>query len=216
MAESVILDVQNLSKSFGSFKVLQSISFQVVAGEILVLRGQNGSGKTTLLNCISGLLPFDEGVIKVRGYDLRTEEQKLRRELVFIPDVPRFYLELTALEHLHFIAAANNALDGFAERAKALMERFGLWNARDVFPHHYSRGMKLKLGLLMGLIRPASLLVFDEPTSAIDSEGVSLIADELRTLKKEGRGILLSTHDGEFADRIADRVLSLHSGRLTE
>jgi ABC-2 type transport system ATP-binding protein len=106
---TTILTVNSLSKSYGSHKVLDKLCFKLQAGELPAVRGANGSGKTTLLHCISGLIPFDEGSITLAGQNTAGRSQTLRRNLVFIPDVPQFYTELTAYEHLHFIAAANNA-----------------------------------------------------------------------------------------------------------
>lgn len=214
MDETAALSVNNLSKAYGSHKVLEDISFNLEPGQLAILRGPNGSGKTTLLNCISGLIMPDEGRILVAGHDLHCQDQEVRRHLVFIPDVPRFYLELTAYEHLHFIAAANDSLDGFPQRAEQLMRRFELWDARDVFPHHYSRGMRLKLGLLMGFIRPASVLLLDEPSSAIDAAGVALLEEELGQRKAAGQAILVSSHDLRFCQNITDKLISLHTGEL--
>ncbi len=211
---STILTVNSLSKSYGSHKVLDKLSFNLQAGELVVVRGVNGSGKTTLLHCISGLIPFDEGSITLAGQNTAGHSQALRRNLVFIPDVPQFYTELTAYEHLHFIAAANNALDGFTQRAEELLKRFGLWNSRDVFPHHYSRGMRLKLGLLLGFIRPAAVLLLDEPNSAIDSDGLACLIQELQARKAAGQAILLSSHDPQFAASVADTCYKLDQGIL--
>ncbi|MEN6410492.1 MAG: ATP-binding cassette domain-containing protein, partial [Anaerolineaceae bacterium] len=113
------LSVNNLSKKYKSFTVLTSISFNLNAGEIAILAGPNGSGKTTLLSCISGLIQPTEGEVLVEGFDLYRDEEEAHRRLMFVPDVPRFYLELTAWEHLKFVAMANHAAQDFDQRAES-------------------------------------------------------------------------------------------------
>ena len=181
-----------------------------------MLTGANGSGKTTLLTCIAGLLPADSGSVSVLGYDLYREEVEVRKRMIFVPDVPRFYSELTAWEHLQFIAMANNASAGFEAKAEALMKRFSLWQARDLFPHHYSRGMRLKLGLLMALMRPFDVLLLDEPASALDEQGQGELIDLLRSLKANGAALLLSSHHLPLAEGVADRRLRLDDANLIE
>lgn len=206
------LVVTELSKKFDSFLALAPVSFGLNAGETTVLSGPNGSGKTTLLSCLSGLTRPSSGTVTVSGFDLYRDEVEVRRRMVFVPDVPRFYLELTAWEHLRFIAMANNVLQGFDQRAEILLCKLGLWQARDLFPHHFSRGMRLKLGLALALIRPFEVLLLDEPTSALDIEGVGLLIEELRNYREQGAAILLSTHDPNLIDQLGDRILVIHDG----
>jgi len=201
-----------ISKKFDSFLALSPCSFELNAGEITILSGPNGSGKTTLLCCLSGLTRPTSGTVTVGGFDLYLDEVEVRRRMVFVPDVPRFYLELTAWEHLRFIAMANNAMPNFDQRAECLLRKLGLWEARDLFPHHFSRGMRLKLGLALALIRPFEVLLLDEPTSALDLEGVELLKDELHSYREQGAAILLSTHDPDLIDQLGDRNLVIHTG----
>lgn len=215
-SETAALQTIGLSKKFKEFPALLPTNIQIMPGELVFLEGQNGSGKTTLLNCITYLIPPSSGEVKICGYDILREEQAARKELAFVPDVPRFYLELTAWEHLRFIAAANNSLEGFEERAENLLKDFGLWQVRSHFPHNFSRGMRLKLGLLLGLIRPSGLLLLDEPTSALDTKGTDLLIAELRRRKAEGTAILISSHDSALRKLLADRVLGISEGLVNE
>lgn len=212
----VKLDVQKLSKKFGSVLVLAETNLQLFPGEIAFLLGPNGSGKTTLLSCIAGLTRPTSGVIRVDDYDMDQDEVEVHRRLAFVPDVPRFYVELTAWEHLRFIAMANNVLEGFENRAEKILDDFGLWTYQNYFPHHYSRGMQLKLGLAFALIRPFQVLLLDEPTSALDQESVDVLIDYLERLRSNGASILLSSHDPMLAERIGDRKLSIKQGAVTE
>lgn len=206
------LVVTELSKKYASFVALAPASFGLNAGEITILSGPNGSGKTTLLSCLSGLIRPSGGTVTVAGFDLYRDEIEVRRRLVFVPDVPRFYLELTAWEHLRFIAMSNDSMGDFDQRAEVLLRNLGLWEAKDLFPHNFSRGMRLKLGLALALIRPFEVLLLDEPTSALDAEGVELMIKELRRLRELGAAILLSTHDPNLSNLLGDRTITIRHG----
>ncbi len=101
------MQVKELSKKYDSFVALAPTNFELMGGEITILSGPNGSGKTTLLSCLAGLVYPSSGTVSVKGYDLYADEVEVRRRMIYVPDVPRFYLELTAWEHLKFIAMAN-------------------------------------------------------------------------------------------------------------
>ena len=120
------LRASELSRSYGSFRALVPTDLTLRSGEIAVLSGPNGAGKSTLLLCLSGLLRPTTGTITIDSYDLYTEEKEAKRQLAFVPDVPRFYTELTAWEHLYFIAQAHQVGEGFEQRAEKLMREFGL------------------------------------------------------------------------------------------
>ena len=216
MSSNIPLNAIEISRIYGEFQALAPTTLTLHAGQVAVLTGPNGAGKSTLLNCLSGLLRPTTGTIEIEGYDLYADERDAKRNLAFVPDVPRFYTELTAWEHLQFIALAHNAGAGFAERAEHLLREFGLWEARHLYPHNYSRGMRLKLGLLLALIRPFKALLLDEPTSALDAESVELLIARLADLRRQGIGILLSTHTPAIAEGLADRHLKLHNGQLEE
>jgi len=216
MSSNHPLNAFEISRVYGEFQALAPTNLTLCAGQVAVLTGPNGAGKSTLLNCLSGLLRPTTGTISVAGYDLYADEREAKRNLAFVPDVPRFYPELSAWEHLQFMALAHNAGSGFAERAERLLREFGLWEARHLYPHNYSRGMRLKLGLLLALIRPFKVLLLDEPTSALDVESIELLIARLADLRRQGNGILLSTHTPAIADGLADRHLTLRNGLLVE
>jgi ABC-2 type transport system ATP-binding protein len=209
-----LLHATALSHSYGKFQALAPCDLSLNPGEISVLEGPNGSGKSTLLLCLGGLLRPTSGTITVGGRDLYADEPKAKRLLAFMPDVPRFYAELTAWEHLRFLALAHNSGEGFEARAEALLREFDLWEARDLLPHHYSRGMSLKLGLLFALIRPFKVLLLDEPTSALDTDSSTLFLRRLSALRDSGAAVLLSTHDPDLKAGLADRVYLLKNGIL--
>jgi ABC-2 type transport system ATP-binding protein len=210
------LRASELSRSYGSFRALVPTDLTLRSGEVAVLSGPNGAGKSTLLLCLSGLLRPTTGTITIDGHDLYTEEKEAKRQLAFVPDVPRFYTELTAWEHLYFIALAHQVGDGFEQRTEKLMREFGLWESRNLYPHNYSRGMRLKLGLLVAFIRPFKVLLLDEPTSALDVESVDILVQRLKELRQSGASILLSSHDPNIAEDLADRTLRIQNGHVED
>jgi len=211
-----ILAASELSRTFGKFQALAPVNLKLQAGEIVALTGPNGAGKTTLLLCLSGLLRPTTGEVKIEGFDLYQDERAAKQRLAFVPDVPRFYQELTAWEHLQFISLAYGVEKGFAGRAEKLLREFDLWEARDMYPYNYSRGMSLKLGILLALIRPFKVLLLDEPTSALDPYSADLLADKLLDLCHDGAAVLFSTHSPELAERLGDRTLHMERAQFEE
>ena len=210
------LVAEDISRTYGIFQALAPLNLTIQPGEIVALMGANGAGKSTLLQCLSGLLHPSSGRVLIKGFELYQDERQAKQRLAFVPDVPRFYAELTAYEHLAFIAYAHEAGKDFEKRADTLLHDFDLWEARDLFPHNYSRGMRLKLALLMAFIRPFSLLLLDEPTSALDQDSAARLVDRLKDLRHAGAGILLSTHNPEIVQGLADRILHMEHGHLVE
>ena len=208
------LQAHHISHSYDTFQVLAPTDLDLRTGEITILVGPNGAGKSTLLLCLSGVLRPTTGDVIVAGYNVYSQEQDAKRCLAFVADVPRFYTELTAWEHLRFMALAHNAMEDFDVCAEELMREFNLWEARDLFPHNYSRGMRLKLGLSLALIRSFKVLLLDEPTSALDPESIEFLVNRLCELRDHGASILLSTHDSDIGKGFADNFWGINNGIL--
>ena len=190
-----ILQATNLSHQYGSFQALAPTDLSIHEGEIIIVEGPNGSGKTTLMLCLSGLIHPSSGDLRVCGHDIFSDEPEAMRCLAFSPDVPRFYMEMTAWEHMLFIARAHGMATGAESRAEKLMREFDLWGARHGLPHHFSRGMSLKLGLVLALIRPFKLLLLDEPFGALDAR-----------VRKDLRRWLRQLHDEIHVIKIQDHI----------
>jgi len=146
------LQSRELSRSYGKFQALMPTDMTLHSSEITVLLGPNGAGKTTLLLCLSGLLRPTTGTITIDGHDLYEDEREAKRQLAFMPDVPRFYTELTAWEHLYFIGQAHQVGVDFKHRAETLLREFGLWEiAREelayLFPEMAEYVGQCKFGL---------------------------------------------------------------------
>jgi len=209
-----LLQAIALSRSFGEFQAVKPLDFALNPGDIVILTGPNGAGKTTLLNCLSGLLRPTNGKILVEGYDLYRDEVAARQRLAFVPDVPRFYQELTAWEHLRFISLAFGVEQGWEERAEILLREFGMWEGRDLYPHNLSRGMRLKLGIFLALIRPFKVLLMDEPTSALDPHSATLFQEKLINMRRNGCAILLTSHDLSLVTALGGIHWKMEGGKL--
>ena len=208
------LQVQNISYKYGSYQALKETSFTVNKGEIVTITGSNGVGKTTLLKCLSGLLLPSSGMVLIDGFDLYQRECSAKRRLSFLPDFPRFYQELTAWEHILFISHAHNVGDGFEKHAEILLSEFDLSEAKDMYPHALSRGMRLKLGIILCLIRPFSLLIMDEPTSTLDPPGTAVLCEKLSNLSAEGTAIIITTHDLSLASTLGGQTVQMKRGHF--
>jgi ABC-2 type transport system ATP-binding protein len=209
-----LLQAKELSRSFGQFQAVAKVDLEIHAGEIVILTGPNGAGKTTLLLCLSGLLRPTSGKVLIEGYDLYRDERAAKQRLAFVPDVPRFYQELTAWEHLRFISLAFGVEQGWEERTENIFREFGLWESRDLYPHNLSRGMRLKLGISLALVRPFSVLLLDEPTSALDPDSAGLFQEKLVMMRNNGTAILLTSHDLSLVERVGGRRWRMERGIL--
>lgn len=210
-----LLQTIGLSKSFGQFPAVNSLDFSIYSGELVILTGPNGSGKSTLLHCLSGLIRATKGNILVDGHDLYRDEVLAKQRLAFVADVPRFYRELTTWEHLWFISLAFSVEQNWEERAEFLLRDFGLWDSRVLYPHNLSRGMRLKLGICLALIRPFKVLLMDEPTSAMDAGSVDLFLEKLKILRDEGKAILMTSHNLSLVGQLGGKAWQMKQGRIT-
>jgi len=197
VAEAAVL-AAGLEKRYGPRAVLRDISFRLDAGGVLLVTGPNGAGKTTLLRMVAGLAVPTRGSLHV-AVD--------RRDVGYVAHEPLVYLELTAVENLDLFGRLYR-VDERRERIGMLLERFGLWDARHQRVSSYSRGMTQRLALCRALLHQPSLLILDEPHSALDAEGASLLDEELAALAG-GHTVVVSTHDPERLAPFASARLEL-------
>jgi ABC-2 type transport system ATP-binding protein len=209
-----MLLVENLVKSFKGFRAVDSVSFRVDAGEIVGLLGPNGAGKTTTLRCITGILKPDAGRIQIGDYDLATHEQHAKRLLAFIPELPNPYELLTVREHMRLVAMCYDTLHLYEQRADELLQRYELADKANALAGTLSKGMKQKLAVVCALVHDAKVFLCDEPLMGIDPRGQYTFKAELQRLRDEGCAILVSTHQLDTAERLCDRVIIMHKGRL--
>jgi ABC-2 type transport system ATP-binding protein len=209
-----MLLVDELKKYYRTTLAVDGVSFSVADGEILGLLGPNGAGKTTILRSIAGIVHMTSGRIRIAGHDLSTDERGAKRNLAFVPETPNPYEMLTVYEHIRFIAMAYDTLDKFEERARALLERFDLYEKRNDLVATLSKGMKQKLAVACAFTHDAQVILFDEPLIGIDPKGARELKNMMIEAKDAGCSILVSTHMLDTAERLCDRILIIDRGKV--
>ena len=206
------LEVRDLSFGYGDVPVWEGVSFSLAPGEVAFLTGPNGAGKSTLFRCLAGWLAPREGEIRLLGSPFTGRTRLEPGTLSFVPDVPTFYDDLTAVEHLELVLAANRA-DAARPRAEGLLERFGLTGRETLPPSSYSRGMREKLALVLALALRPRVLLLDEPHGPLDREASLALSEELVAAAHEGTAVLLSCHH-DVPGLVPDLSLELADGEL--
>ncbi|MCE2708012.1 MAG: ABC transporter ATP-binding protein [Bacteroidota bacterium] len=206
-----MLTVTDLSKKYGKQDAVSHISFQLQGGEVVGLLGPNGAGKSTTMKCIVGLLRKTSGEITIGGYDHLSVEAK--RVFSYIPETPYVYDLLTIWEHMQFIAQAYGVRD-WKGRALELLELYELDDKQKKLGRDLSKGMRQKVSICCGLLPNPQLLFFDEPMIGLDPKAIKNTKNLFKTLKEEGKTILVSTHLIEGIESIADRIMIMKEGQI--
>ncbi len=208
------LELEGLHKAFGR-PAVDGLDLTVRAGEFYALLGPNGAGKTTTLRMVAGLLRPDAGSIRVFGIDARADPIAAKRIIAWLPDEPMLYDKLTPLEYLQFVAGLWGVEAETARaRAEELLRWLDLWDQRDQRCEGFSRGMKQKAALAGALIHEPRLLILDEPLTGLDAAVARQVKDLLQARVRAGATVILTTHILEVAERLADRIGIIQSGRL--
>jgi ABC-2 type transport system ATP-binding protein len=209
------IEVVHLSKSFDEFKALSDVSFSVEDGETFGFLGPNGAGKTTTIRILTGISDPTAGTVTIFGRDIVKETIAARKLMGIVSETSNVYDDLTAWRNLMFSAELYGIGRSVREqRGQELLELFGLWPRRDDKVRGFSKGMKRRLTLAMGLINEPRLLFLDEPTSGLDVQSNLIIRDIIRDLNAKGVTVFLTTHNIEEANLICDRVAIINKGRI--
>ena len=203
-----VLVADGLTKEYGDVVALADFALSVEPGELVALVGRNGSGKSTFLRLVAGLLEPSDGVLVVANAPAGS--LKARAEVSFIPDQPVLYDDLSVNEHIEFTARLHGELD-WPERADALLELLGLAHRADDLPSRFSRGLRQKTSLVLGLVRPFSILLVDEPFVGLDPSGQVALTELLVEAASAGAAVLVATHQLSFLDH-AIRCVALRDG----
>jgi ABC-2 type transport system ATP-binding protein len=206
---------RGLTKRYGTFTAVDRLDLSVRHGEVFGLLGPNGAGKTTTILMLLGLSEPTSGTARVLDLDPARNPLAVKRQVGYLPDNVGFYGALTGRQNLRYTARLN-AIDKkvAAERIEHLLERVGLADVGDLEVEKYSRGMRQRLGLADVLVKDPSIVVLDEPTTAIDPAGVVEVLELVRQLARDGAAVLLASHLLHQVQQVCDRVGIFVAGKL--
>ena len=207
------LRVASLGKTYGRQRALVDVSLAFAPGEVTAVVGPNGAGKTTLLAILSTLVRPTSGTISL-GDELLSGSPAARAAIGYVGHEPGVYPELSAQQNLRLFASLYG-LDGAEDRIEAMLKRVDLADVRSDLPARaYSRGMLQRLALARALLHSPEILLFDEPSSALDPMGARWLVDELLRERQAGRLVVLVTHDLDAAAQVANHLVVIRRGRV--
>ena len=206
-----VLAVKGLVRRYATLVALGELDLEIEEGEFIALVGPNGAGKSTLLACVAGLLEPSEGEVKVLGYNAGSIPA--RAATSYLGDEPVLYDDLSLEEHLEYVARLHG-LEDWERPAVDLVTRLGLDERVDDLPAHFSKGMRQKTSIALGLLRPFQLLLADEPFDGLDPPSREVLTDLLTESAASGAAVIVSTHRLDIAER-ASRCIALFDGKVT-
>ena len=216
-----MIDIRHVSKSFGSFRVLDDCTAAVARGSVVVVCGPSGSGKSTLIRCINGLERIDSGEIVVDDISVHaagTDLNALRARLGMVFQSFELFPHRTVLENLDLaqVRVLRRERKMASERSMQLLERVGLADQAAKYPSALSGGQQQRIAIARALAMDPVAMLFDEPTSALDPEMISEVLAVMTTLAEDGMTMIVVTHEMAFARHVADRVIFMDRGRIVE
>lgn len=216
-----MISVKNLDKYFGDKKVLQNVSCEIQDQEVICVIGPSGSGKSTFLRCLNALEKVQGGQIMVDQFEvtsIQTNLNELRSHMGMVFQRFNLFPHMTAAENITLAPVSLKKLSKVeaCKKAQELLDRVGLGDKAASYPHQLSGGQQQRVAIARALAMNPNVILFDEPTSALDPEMVGEVLDVIRSLAKEGRTMVIVTHEMGFARQVGDRVLFMDQGQLIE
>lgn len=216
-----LIQVKGLEKSFGDLRVLKGITVDINQGDVVFVVGPSGSGKSTFLRCLNRLEEPTGGTILFEGVDItdpRTDIDKHRQRMGMVFQQFNLFPHRTVLENIMMapIKVQKKQKDEAERRAKDLLKIVGLEDKADAYPGRLSGGQQQRIAIARALAMKPDLMLFDEPTSALDPEMVGEVLDVMKALAQDGTTMIVVTHEMGFAREVADRVVFIDEGVITE
>ena len=220
-----MIEINNVSKWFGTFQVLDQINETIEKGQVVVICGPSGSGKSTILKCLNGLEKFQDGDIIVDGQSLKdpaTDLFKLRQKMGMVFQRFELYPHLKVAENITIAPVKVKKVPpkDAARRAKELLERVGIPEQADKYPGNLSGGQQQRVAIARALAMDPEIMLFDEPTSALDPEMIKevleVMIEVMIDLAKSGMTMVVVTHEMGFAREVADEIIFMDEGRIIE
>lgn len=220
MAET-LLNVKNLTKKFEGHTILDGMDLEIKQGEVVVVVGPSGCGKSTLLRCINALEPIQGGEIRLQGALVEYGSKNLaslRQKIGMVFQSYELFPHLTVMDNITLAPTKvqKRKKEEVKEEAMQLLERVGLADKANSYPRQLSGGQKQRVAIVRALCMHPEILLFDEVTAALDPEMVREVLDVMLDLAKQGRTMIIVTHEMQFAKAVADRVIFLDQGKIVE
>lgn len=208
-----MIEIKDVTKSYGRQKVLQNVSFEIMEGELFGLLGPNGAGKSTLIDILTGIQSMDSGEIFINGKSIKTDKVEIRKHLGLVPQDIALLEELNAVDNLEYFGGLYGlAGQELKSQIEKLLEVAGLTDKKKEKVKNYSGGMKRRLNIAVAMLHNPSILILDEPTVGVDAQSRQHIFDYIQSLAEQGTTILYTSHYMEEIEALCKRVFILDLG----
>lgn len=215
MNETPLIQIRNLSKSYGSKQVLKNLSLDIYPGQVIGYIGPNGAGKSTTVKILTGLISDFEGEVIVEGLSMAKDPLSIKKLFGYVPENAEIYDVLTPMEYLDFIGKLYGMEElALQDRAKKLLTAFGLGTNTDDRMDTFSKGMKQKVLIIAGIIHNPKIIILDEPLSGLDANAVIMIKELIMRLSREGKTIFYCSHMMDVVEKVSDRILLINKGEI--
>ena len=212
-----MLRIENLTKTYGEKRAVDTLSLRIAPGEIYGFIGHNGAGKTTTLKAVVGILQFDKGEVFIKGESIRKNPLACKQKIAYIPDNPDLYEFMTGIKFLNFIADIFGVPEEKRqERIRKYADLFEMTENLAQPIASYSHGMKQKLAIISAWIHEPKLIIMDEPFVGLDPKAAHILKQMMREVCDEGGAIFFSTHVLEVAEKLCDKVAIIRNGQLIQ
>lgn len=209
-----MIQVENLVKNYGNHKALKGINLHVEKGSIVGLLGANGAGKSTTMNILTGYLSYNEGSVKIGGYDILKDPLKAKKQIGYLPEIPPLYMDMTVDEYLKFAAQIKGIKkDTLKQSVNEAIEATKIEDVRGRLIKNLSKGYKQRVGLAQAILGNPPLLILDEPTVGLDPNQIIEIREWIKSLS-QNHTIILSSHILSEVNAICDYVIIIDQGRV--
>lgn len=215
MTANPLIQIRNLSKSYGSKQVLKQLTLDIYPGQVIGYIGPNGAGKSTTVKILTGLIPDFEGEVLIDGLSMADHSQDIKKLIGYVPENAEIYDVLSPIEYLDFIGKLYGMKETLLHnRAEKLLSAFGLSAVINDRMDTFSKGMKQKVLLIAGIIHDPKIIILDEPLSGLDANAVIMIKELIMRLSQDGKTIFYCSHMMDVVEKVSDRILLINKGEI--
>lgn len=209
-----MIEIQNLSKSYGRIDAVKNLNFTIEKGEVLGFLGPNGAGKSTTMNMITGCLSSTSGTVSICGYDIMEDPIEAKKHIGYLPEIPPVYMDMTVIEYLNFVADLKK-VKGVSRKIQLqeIMELVKIYDVRNRLIKNLSKGYRQRVGIAQSIVGRPEVLILDEPTVGLDPKQIIEIRKLIKDLGKE-HTIILSSHILPEVNAVCDRVVIINKGQI--